>query len=388
MTEPLAAFAVGALKTPRRLAWADGLTARLPPELAATLDRLRDGDGALTADPAELTGQAYDPARLAAVADDLRARAAYTQVKPTSSRLPISYRHIPTPLRMAAARLIGRWRRRQVDRWAAFPGWPLDLSSDFVADLAGAPTLSLAGPTPVLLTHDLDSPAGLRNLADRFLSAEEAVGARSTNFVVPKAWPLDHGLLETVGARGHEIGVHGCDHANRTPFADADERRARLDAAAPLIERYGASGYRAPSLLRTPALLADVARRYRWDSSIPTAGGLFPVPNNGCASARPYRLGPSLWEIPISLPRDGSLLFLGYKPEEILALWRDCARTVAASGGVVCLLTHCEDEFSGAPRMFDAYRRFLDMLAADDGFAFTTASALVDALEKQEGGAA
>jgi peptidoglycan/xylan/chitin deacetylase (PgdA/CDA1 family) len=52
-----------------------------------------------------------------------------------------------------------------------------------------------------------------------FLDIEETAGARSTSFVVPCAWPLDHGLLQQLHDRGHEIGVHGYDHANRTPFA-------------------------------------------------------------------------------------------------------------------------------------------------------------------------
>ena len=78
-------------------------------------------------------------------------------------------------------------------------------------------------------------------------------------------------------------------------------------------DRYDATGYRAPSLLRTAALIADLGPLYRYDASIPTFDGAFPVPNNGCASARPWRIG-SLWEIPLTPPRDGNLRFLGYQP--------------------------------------------------------------------------
>ena len=246
-----------------------------------------------------------------------------------------------------------------------FPQWPLDLSADFLADLAGVERWRpSSGPAPVIVSHDLDSPEGLESLVKSFLPLEEAVGARSTNFVVPCGYAIDHGLLGDVRARGHEVGVHGYDHANRTPFAADAERRQRLDAARPLVERYGIAGYRAPSLLRTRALLRDLASRYRYDSSMPTSGGLFPVPNSGCASARPFVV-EGITEIPISLPRDGSLRFLGYSPREIAEVWIACAERVAASGGVIMLLTHCERRFSGTPAMVDAYRRFLDFIAAD-----------------------
>jgi hypothetical protein len=246
--------------------------------------------------------------------------------------------------------------------------YPLDLSTDFVADLE-CPSRPRPEVTPVLVSHDIDSAEGLENLVRRFLPLEEAVGARSSNYIVPCAWPLDDGLISDVRRRGHEVGVHGTDHSNRTPFAEAAERRERLDRARPFAERYGAIGYRAPSLLRTRALLADLATRYRYDSSIPTAGGLFPVPNNGCASARPYRVG-ALAEVPISLPRDGSLRFLGFAPREAVRIWLDCAARIAASGGVVVLLTHCERRFSGNPRMLAAYREFLETIAADRRYRF------------------
>jgi peptidoglycan/xylan/chitin deacetylase (PgdA/CDA1 family) len=181
-----------------------------------------------------------------------------------------------------------------------------------------------------------------------------------------------------VGSRGHEVGVHGYDHSNRTPFATDAERRSRVDAARPFAERYGSAGYRAPSLLRTRPLLRDLARRYRYDSSIPTSGGLFPVPNNGCASARPFAI-EGILELPLSMPRDGSLRFLGYSPGEIAQLWIDCADLIARSGGVVVLLTPCEQRFSGSAAMFDAYRRFLDHVAGHpERFIFERAVDVAD----------
>jgi len=192
---------------------------------------------------------------------------------------------------------------------------------------------------------------------------------------VPCAWPVDRGLTSQVVSRGHEVGVHGYDHSNLTPFASDTERRRRLDAALPFATEHRSLGYRAPSLLRTRALLRDVSSRYAYDSSIPTSGGLFPVPNNGCASARPWAvIDRSILELPLSMPRDGSLRFLGYSPDEIFSLWVECADRIARSRGVVVLLTHCEQRFSGGGAMFGAYRRFVEYIAGHpDRFRFTRA---------------
>jgi len=276
-------------------------------------------------------------------------------------------------------------QRLRQSSWSSYPGWPLDLSADLVADIAGDSGVTFAAQTPVLLTHDIDSPEGLDNLVRMFLPLEENVQARSANYIVPCAWDLDHSLLAEVRARGHEVGIHGYDHANLTAFAAPPERRRRLTAGRALAYRYGAVGYRAPSLVRTKALLSELAGLYRYDSSIPTSGGPFPVPNNGCASARPWRIG-ALWELPISLPRDGSLRFLGYRPREIAALWRSTAEAVARSGGVVCILTHCEAQFSGNEPMLEVYRSFLEWIAATPHFRFLRALDLVDEMEKTLGG--
>ncbi len=354
---------------PKRAAWAAGLTVTLPRMLA---DSLRSQS------PAGLDRRIVD-----GTVDALRLRAAFTEVPPASSRLPINYRAIPGPMRRLLANGIGRAMRLRQSSWARFPGWPLDLSADLAADLTETPTITFAR-TPVILSHDIDSPEGLVNMHRLFLPLEEAVGARSVNYVVPCAWPLDHDRLAETAQRGHEIGVHGYDHSNRSAFMSQEQRHPRLVAGHAFGQTYGACGYRAPSLLRTRCLLEDLRSLYRYDASIPTSGGPFPVPNNGCASARPWRFGP-LWELPLTLPRDGSLRFLGYSSAEIGRLWRQCAEKIAVSGGIVCLLTHCEESFSGNPAMLFVYREFLDWIAANPRFEFLRPVDLIARLDAEQG---
>ena len=360
-----------------RAAWAQGMRVSLP---ESVLDRI----GWLRAIDANGDLAISQPSAAISVSDvaGLRERCAFTDRPPLSARLPISYRYVPGWARAMAASAIGRWNRRRASRWAGFPGWPLDLSADVLSDLSDStPAARLDGATPVILTHDIDSAEGLINLQERFVPLEEAAGARSISYIVPCAWPLDHSRIGDLVARGHRVGVHGFDHSNTTPFAAEDERRRRLDAARGFADRYDATGYRAPSLLRTRALLEDLSTRYRYDSSIPTSGGLFPVPNNGCATARPFVVDGinGIVELPLTMPRDGSLRFLGYAPEEIAQLWIECADTIARSRGVVVLLTHCERRFSGHPGMIEAYRRFLQFVRdRPDRFAFSNPEDVIE----------
>jgi peptidoglycan/xylan/chitin deacetylase (PgdA/CDA1 family) len=356
-----------------RLGWSEGMNFRLPAAALADVGLLGriNREGWLDIDGPPLPGRASH-------AEELRLRAAFIDRKPVTSRLPISYRSVPAWVRRAYASALGRLRRGSTDRWAAFPQWPMDLSSDFLADLTGErPSPFRDGPTPVVFSHDVDSAEGLTNLVEWFLDLEESVGVRSVNYIVPCAFAIDHGRLTEVKARGHEVGVHGYDHSNTTAFADPAERLRRLHAAAPLRERYGAQGYRAPSLLRTRELLRDLAGCYRYDSSIPTAGGLFPTPNNGCASARPFLI-EGIAELPLSMPRDGSLRFLGYSADQIFDCWLNCARQIGRSGGVVVLLTHCECQFSGNPPMLEAYRRFLEFVAESDEFSWSSSANVLE----------
>ncbi|MGA2735613.1 MAG: hypothetical protein ABSG35_23845 [Syntrophobacteraceae bacterium] len=350
-----------------RLKWTEGMSFKLPLGVLTSTGLIirLDKTGFLSV-PEEL------PPIAAEAVEGLRLRAAFIEQKRVNSGLLFSYRLAPPRIRSLAASLIGTFKRCSVHRWASFPMWPLDLSADLLSDLAQGPVSPFAdGPTPVILTHDLDSKEGLDGLVERFLPIEEGFVARSVNFVVPRAYMIDHRKLDGLVARGCILGIHGYDHSCRTPFCSEADCRARLSAAGELIDIYGIRGYRAPSLLRTPLLLRELAFLYDYDSSIPTSGGLFPVPNNGCASARPFRC-QGIVEIPLSMPRDGSLLFLGYSAALILETWFACANAISKSGGVVVLLTHCEKRFSGNSAMLKIYSQFLEFISTSEQFFFAT----------------
>ncbi len=303
----------------------------------------------------------------------LRTFRMFTDV-PFSSKLPFSYQLIPQILRITVARFIGRRQRKYTYRWAKFPSFPLDLSVDALSDILVIPYEKLK-PTPVVLTHDIDNPASFQKLPE-FLKEEERVDARSINFVVPFKWPLDHTMLSEIKGRGHEIGIHGFDHGNKTPFLSEIEIRQRIEKMRHLVEKYDIKGYRSPSLLRTRKLLRELSKVFQYDSSISTAGGLFPVPNNGCASARVFEC-EGIYEVPLSLPSDAKLFLLGYNPHEIINLWITCAERISQSGGIIVLLIHSDKYFFGNRVIFSLYRELLQHFKNDERFIFKTCGELL-----------
>src|SRR6266404_188178 len=127
VTEPdLVRICVGSKGLPERAEWAVGTLVNFP----AALARRVASQAFAEPDTRALAG---------AAANELRMVAAYTPDPPTSARLPINYRRVPGPARRLVARAIGRvqWARRST--WSRFPGWPIDLSADVAADLAGCP---------------------------------------------------------------------------------------------------------------------------------------------------------------------------------------------------------------------------------------------------------
>src|SRR5439155_19683335 len=104
-------------------AWAEGLSFALP---RALVERL--GWSPRVSPTGDLPLGAGDVSVDAVRA--VREFAAFTETPPASARLPISYRRVPAWARSAVASTLGRRQRRRAGEWAAFPGWPLDLTAD------------------------------------------------------------------------------------------------------------------------------------------------------------------------------------------------------------------------------------------------------------------
>jgi hypothetical protein len=271
---------------------------------------------------------------------------------PASARLPFHYHRLPARLRLGLARLLAH----RADP-TPFPRAPFEPTLDAIRWARGERVAWPGGARcALLLTHDVDTARGASAIAS-VAELERALGVRSAFFVCSHHYPLDLDGLARLEREGFELASHGWNHDNRLAFLPAPERAARLDAiAARFRPRFALAGFRSPSTLRTPELLADLSSRFAWDSSIPDVdlelGG-------GCGTVLPYRIG-RLLEIPITLPLESSLLYRGEAPARVFEAWTAKLDWIRRVGGVATAVLHTEPQLGGHPELV---RRYADWVA-------------------------
>lgn len=327
--------------------WLGEREVRLP-ELDGEVPRFEIRDGALEC--------AFDAERMVEL---LRTELYSGAMSSATSLLPFSYARLPAWLRLLAARVLflpKRWRRRDAD-----PPWPIAPALDLVSQLAGVVPSDPWGESRwcLALTHDVDTVAGLRCCL-RIADAVEERGFRSCFYIVAEAAAREPGIVRELCDRGHEIGSHDLCHDNRIAFLPAPELEERVRRARAAIEAYSGTGFRSPSLLRSPALLEAVGRHFQYDSSLSDTDLEY---LRGCTTVFPYSMRGCV-EIPATLPMDSSLHYIGYSPARMVELWQTKCRYIRGLGGLALSVTHAEPHLCGGERLFDGLKHFLDWVAA------------------------
>jgi hypothetical protein len=264
-------------------------------------------------------------------------------------------------------------RRRSVHARAlrAFPlGWPIeDRYRRFLWDVAGElmraegrcelPFIFFwpSGATYALvLTHDVETAAGQRHVAE-VAELEERLGYRSSFNFVAERYPLDLGLIRDLGARGFEVGVHGRRHDGR----ELRSRRVFEEHARHvnrLLRRLGAVGFRSPLTHRQPEWMQALEVEY--DASFFDSDPFEPVPG-GTMSLWPFSIGRFL-ELPYTLVQDFTLIdVLGERQPR---LWLEKESYLRRFCGMALLNSHPDYLRESAHRR--VYTAFLEELR-DDG---------------------
>ena len=219
-----------------------------------------------------------------------------------------------------------------------------------------------------LLTHDVEMAAGQANVP-ALLALEERFGVRSCwNFVV-RRYSVDLELLARLQSAGHEVGVHGVYHDGHL-FDSPSVFRERLAVAEDAGRRWGAVGFRSPSLIYDRELLETLP--FAWDSSMPAWDPFQPKPGD-CLRYAPFALSERCLELPVTLWQDFTL-FEELRMRDI-AVWRRQIDHIYERGGLINVIVHPDYMLDGS--RLALYEELLAHLCAKEALWIATPSEVV-----------
>lgn len=209
-----------------------------------------------------------------------------------------------------------------------------------------------------ILTHDVESPEGLR-IALRVAELEQGRGVRSSFNIVGDWYPIDWGIVDELRARGFELGTHGVYH-DRSLFSSRREFERQVPLLRAAASRLGAEGFRSPATHRVQAWIADLP--FHYDCTVPLSDPYEPQPG-GCCSPWPFFIGDVV-ELPYTLPQDHTLFSL--LRQKTVDVWIDQVKRLERSHGLIQCLSHPDPGYLRERRNLDRYAEFLDFLLARD----------------------
>lgn len=288
-------------------------------------------------------------------------------------RLPFNYSRLPNWLK-GLGRMLRGGQLGTVEAEIPFPpaqAFPVEFLHR-LARWCGIPQDTPIWPSGhqggTFVSHDVDvdwlfhHPQWL----ERILDLEEEHGFRGVWFVVPRycRGQAAERAMTRIRDRGHELGCHGYNHDAKLPFVTGSERRKRLSAISRFAQDWDMKGFRSEWLWRTPAMMADLAVIFRWDSSVPSFEAAFSRDTfGGCGSLRPFRGLGGMVELPLTLAMDVDRVWLGQEPEPFWQGQFHRARQIADGGGLVVPTLHPQPHQGANDKTLAAYGDFLSKLA-------------------------
>lgn len=198
--------------------------------------------------------------------------------------------------------------------------------------------MPVVGPWPegrqfaCVLTHDVEGPAGVANIA-RVLDVERRHGFVSSWNFVAELYPIPPGTFDLVRDAGGEIGLHGLKHDGAL-FRSRQRFTETLPAIHAYLNQWGAEGFRSPATWRNADWMHELGCGY--DSSFPDTDPFEPQPG-GCCSIWPFFFGDVV-ELPITLVQDHTLFEILRRPTN--QLWEEKSTWLMRHYGLINLITH------------------------------------------------
>ena len=274
------------------------------------------------------------------------------------------------PLLPRRAQLAVRRAYAPMQARTTFPAWPIEpvLVQQRDAELLAAVRATAGEPVAfvnywpggarcaVVLTHDVEGPAGIENVM-RVIDVERRHGFVSSWNFVAEWYDIPDGLFDELRAAGCEIGVHGIRHDGRL-FSSRAHFEAALPQIAEYARRWGAVGFRSPATHRNADWMAELPVAY--DSSFPDTDPFEPQAG-GCCSILPFRFGDVV-ELPITLVQDHTLWEILREPG--IDRWVEKAVWIHRHHGLINIIVH--PDYVLEQERLDRYEAFLAHLAGLD----------------------
>ena len=205
-----------------------------------------------------------------------------------------------------------------------------------------------------MVTHDVETKAGLE-LVPEIIEIDNAFGIKSSFQLIPNgAYTVSPQLLESIRARGCEVGIQDLSHDGNL-FDDHDRFRRRAATINRLAREYGASGFRAGRLYRNTDWYGELDVAY--DMSVPNVGHL-EAQRGGCCTVFPYFVGEVL-ELPVTTSQDYSVFhILG---DYSIDHWKRQIALIFEKHGLASFIVHPDYSMKG--RALEAYKQLLGHLA-------------------------
>ena len=169
----------------------------------------------------------------------------YKQNTPLQSRLPINYTKIPVSLRNFLFNIL--LKLKTDPEW---PEWPIEKSVELTRYLyIKSMSMALKKRIPyisfwpnrkkfaIAVTHDCDTGSSFDNI-EKIREIERKYGINSCWNVLSSKYMIDREKLRKLKGEGCEIGLHGYNHDNKTPFLKKSKIIERIMSASKIIEEF------------------------------------------------------------------------------------------------------------------------------------------------------
>lgn len=232
-----------------------------------------------------------------------------------------------------------------------------------------------------IITHDVDTKHGLEEGIDLLRSVERSFGARSAWNIPTGSYQIKPRILKALASESCEIGSHGHRHDGRLIFATKNEIVKELQESRKLLTWIIGSqvkGFRAPLLQHSRKILRAVEEAgFIYDSSVPAWEVYSRTKRkpHGICTVYPFNVSERLVELPVTLPQDHQLMYLGRLPaREILELWRTLREYIRSLGGLCNVIIHPDKDLFGCRSMMGYYEKFIEEITGDTNCWLTTPS--------------